>query len=331
MIGEGSTTLPTVSVLTPVYNGERYLQQCIESVLSQTYGDFEYVILDNGSTDRTPEIAARFARSDSRIRVHRNPTTVPVNANFNRVGGLATPGTRYLKYLAADDLLFPDCLKLMVEVAESSPAIALVASYKIHGNRAVVDGPPFPDRVIDGREACKLFFQGHLGVLGSPSNHLIRREALPADGPIFDESFYHADTELFVRLLKEGQAYAFVHQVLTLTREHEATLSATFSDRMGSRGLESLVILERYGRSFLRSPELEALSRSRRMDYLRWLFRARVKLWDREVWQYQASRRAEFGLNVGMIELIDAALREVGASVWSPRDALRTIRRAFSG
>jgi hypothetical protein len=104
---------------------------------------------------------------------------------------------------------------------------------------------------------------------------------------------------------------------------------------MGTRGLEFLVILERYGQAFLRPSELNALSRSHRMAYLRWLFTARLKLWDRDVWRYQASRRAELGLNIRMIELIAAAFREVGARARSPREALRKLKRPsrveFSG
>ena len=77
------TTTPLVSLLTPVYNGERYLADCIESVLRQTYRHFEYVIVDNASTDRTADIIAAYAAREPRIRVHRNTDLVPVVANHN--------------------------------------------------------------------------------------------------------------------------------------------------------------------------------------------------------------------------------------------------------
>ncbi|HWH03492.1 MAG TPA: glycosyltransferase family 2 protein, partial [Gemmatimonadales bacterium] len=68
---------PLVSVVTPVYNTGKYLAECIESVLAQTFTDFEYVILDNASTDDSPEIIARYARRDPRIRVVRNERLLP--------------------------------------------------------------------------------------------------------------------------------------------------------------------------------------------------------------------------------------------------------------
>ena len=75
---------PLVSVLTPVYNGEPYLQECIESVLNQSYRNFEYIIVNNCSTDRTLEIASEFAKKDRRIRVHDNQEFLDVIANQDR-------------------------------------------------------------------------------------------------------------------------------------------------------------------------------------------------------------------------------------------------------
>jgi len=73
---------PLVTVLTPVYNGEAFLEECIESVLRQTYRNYEYIIVNNCSKDRTPEIASQYAKRDSRIRVHNNNDFVGVIENL---------------------------------------------------------------------------------------------------------------------------------------------------------------------------------------------------------------------------------------------------------
>src|SRR5690606_33082192 len=73
-----------VSVVTPVYNGAKYLRECIESVLAQSYGDLEHVILDNASSDETRDIAEEYARADRRIRIFANERTVPMVENWNR-------------------------------------------------------------------------------------------------------------------------------------------------------------------------------------------------------------------------------------------------------
>ena len=89
----------------PVYNGENYLESALESLLSQEFGDFELVISDNASTDRTPEILEAWSRKDERIVLHRNPTNLGGAANFNRVLDLARG--EYFRWAGHDDLVDP--------------------------------------------------------------------------------------------------------------------------------------------------------------------------------------------------------------------------------
>src|SRR5262245_29002790 len=118
-----SESPPLVSVVTPVYNGADFLAECVESVLAQTYTNFEYIIVNNRSTDRTLEIALGYARKDSRIRVHDAETFVGVIENHNRALRLISPDSRYCKVVAADDWLFPECLTKMIALAETSPSV----------------------------------------------------------------------------------------------------------------------------------------------------------------------------------------------------------------
>src|SRR5690242_17571571 len=105
---------PFVSVVTPFYNTADYLAQCIESVLTQTYPRFEYLLVDNQSTDASAEIAAEYARRDSRVRVVRNKDFVGQIANYNGALGHASPSAEYVKLVQADDIVFPECLERMV-------------------------------------------------------------------------------------------------------------------------------------------------------------------------------------------------------------------------
>ena len=81
---EKPKTDPLVSVVTPMYNGEKYLSQCIESILSQTYENWEYIITNNRSKDRSLEIAESYAKKDSRIRVYTNEEFVTSIPNHNK-------------------------------------------------------------------------------------------------------------------------------------------------------------------------------------------------------------------------------------------------------
>jgi glycosyltransferase involved in cell wall biosynthesis len=120
-----SICVPRVSVGIPVYNGERYLQTAIESVLAQNYQDFELIISDNASTDRTPEICSAFAKCDSRIRYFRNETNIGAIPNFNNVFTLARG--ELFKWLSCDDACYPNFLSRAVEVLDgSAQSVALV-------------------------------------------------------------------------------------------------------------------------------------------------------------------------------------------------------------
>jgi glycosyltransferase involved in cell wall biosynthesis len=99
---------PRVSLGMPVYNGERYLEKTFDSVLAQTYKDFELVISDNGSTDRTQAICERYAKMDSRVKYHRNSKNIGIAPNFNRVYELSP--SEYFKWTDYDDLLAPEFL-----------------------------------------------------------------------------------------------------------------------------------------------------------------------------------------------------------------------------
>ena len=320
-----------VSVVTPVYNGEEYLEECIRSVLAQSFQDWEYVIFDNGSTDRTPQIIRSFS-ADSRIRVVVNRETLPVGESFNRAAALPSPGTRYLKFLCADDLLFPNCLELMVGVAEAHPEVCLVGSYKIEGDRAIVEGPPYPQEVVDGREVCRWFFQGRRSILGSETSHLLRLPAPLVDGELFDRRFpKHSDTELFVRLLRDGRSFGFVHQVLTFTREHPSSVSVTQSRAMGTGLLEYQAIIKMHGASFLPPPDLRAVTREQKRDYRYYFFRSLLSPQWRKIRDYHVSYWAGQGVKMGPLRLAGTALAGAAVLVTRPADAWRRARRKLKG
>lgn len=118
-----SQSLPRVGIGIPVYNGERYIEEAITSILEQVYQDFELIISDNASTDRTADICGRYARSDSRIRYYRNEKNLGAAPNYNRVFQLST--AEYFKWADYDDLISPDFLSRCVEVLDQNPSVVL--------------------------------------------------------------------------------------------------------------------------------------------------------------------------------------------------------------
>lgn len=114
------SAIPPVTVGMPVYNGESYVAEAIESILGQTYGDFEFIISDNASTDGTEEICRSYADKDNRIVYSRLPENCGAAPNFNRVFLLGR--SEYFKFAASDDLCDPRLLEVCMAAYQDAPA-----------------------------------------------------------------------------------------------------------------------------------------------------------------------------------------------------------------
>jgi len=120
------STHPLVSIGLPVHNGENFIEAAIDSILGQTFTDFELIISDNASTDRTAAICRSYLERDSRVRFYRNERNLGAAPNLNRVFELAT-GT-YFKWMMHDDVLAPDFLATSVAALEADPDALLCYS-----------------------------------------------------------------------------------------------------------------------------------------------------------------------------------------------------------
>jgi glycosyltransferase involved in cell wall biosynthesis len=202
---------PLVSVCIPVFNGEEHLGSTIESVLSQTFDDFELVISDNCSTDGTSALVAGYAARDSRVRLLSNQSNIGAIANWNRVRAAARG--QYVKLLAADDLLFPECLERQTAPLEEFPSVVLVA-----GPRDIIDetgrvllrgrGLPRMSGVIAGGPVLHRMVRTGTNLIGEPPFALIRKTSLERCRPFSDELPYLVDLDLWCQLLQQGDLYA---------------------------------------------------------------------------------------------------------------------------
>ncbi len=124
---------PAISVGMPVYNGEKYIAKSIESILNQTFGDFELLISDNASTDHTESICREYAKKDERISYFRNEKNVGAGPNYNILFGKAR--APYFRWHNADDLITPDAHKLCLQTLEQNPQAVLC-----YGKTKIIDG-----------------------------------------------------------------------------------------------------------------------------------------------------------------------------------------------
>lgn len=212
--------MPAVSIGLPVYNGERYLESAILSILSQTYDDFELIISDNASSDRTQEICLDIAAKEPRISYDRLPENLGAAFNYNRTFEKST-GV-YFKWAAHDDIVLPEFLSRCVDVFERCDArIAVVhpSSEIINAHGTVIRMHPDRIQCLSDSPAMRVFsaLQGP-GIMSSIFG-LIRRDTLARSRLI--GSFIASDYVLIMELAALGKIVHLDGAPLFQRRVHE--------------------------------------------------------------------------------------------------------------
>jgi glycosyltransferase involved in cell wall biosynthesis len=180
-----------VSILTTVYNREKYIAACIDSVMASTYQDWELIIVDDVSSDGSVSIAQRYEQKDARIKVYVNEKNLGDYPNRNKAASYAKG--KYLKYLDADDLIYPRGLEVMVHTMEQFPEAGLGISQKV-----AEDVKPYPF-LMEPKETFRREFLKR-GVLGlGPTGTIIRRDAFETLGG-FTGTRYIGDTEMWYKI-----------------------------------------------------------------------------------------------------------------------------------
>lgn len=278
---------PFVSVVTPFYNTAQYLAECIESVLRQNYDNWEYILLDNCSTDGSTKIAKQYAAQDSRIRLVRNNILLPQVQNYNAALSLISPQSSYCKMVQADDWIYPECIARMVTLAESDPSIGIVSSYSLWGDRVFCDGLPYTTTVIPGAKLCRLQLMTSRFFFGSPTTVLYRSEIIRDASPFFNPSAVHDDTNACYRTLRMWK-FGFVHQVLSFSRAQESSIMSRARD-FGPALLDELLQLYEFGPLYLGLNELAGRLKACKDSYYRFLGRRFLAGSSKPFWQYQVS------------------------------------------
>ncbi len=209
----------TVSVVIPVRNRQDYIGEALESVLKQTFQDFEIVVVDAGSTDQTPEIVRQFQRRDPRVRlVSKPPGNIAEAINF----GIRHARGKYIAQLDSDDFYEPETLEAMVETMERNPDAGLAISYY----RIVdPDGQPVPLAPVTHLEFDR---NNILRVDGAGALRFFRKRVFEVLGPFNEKSFgdYGEDYDMVLRISEHFRILR-VHRVLYNYRRHPGSTDAT--------------------------------------------------------------------------------------------------------
>ncbi len=217
---------PLVSVCIPSFNHERTIRQAIDSVLGQSFRDFEFLVVDDASSDATASIVAAY--SDPRLRLVRNPANLGMVRNWNRC--LELTSAPFVQFLFADDYLLPGCLDRKVEALSIAPDITLVFSGSRivdSAGRILLTRKPFArDRVFAGPALARQSFRTR-NLFGEPSNVLFRRSFLARTGPFHEDITYSVDWDLWLRLACFGRV-AYLADPLSAFRVSRTSVTGSF-------------------------------------------------------------------------------------------------------
>lgn len=233
---------PKVSVLIPIYNGERHLAECLESVLVQDFTNLEILIGDDGSTDNSLQIIKQFAARDPRIRWWQNPRNVGLTANTN-VCIRAARG-EYLKFVHQDDLLLSaEAIRKLASALDEHPGASLAGCLPhLTGTRSRPTLFSNQPGCFDGKKTIITCLEQNANLIGSPSHTMFRRQHAQRG---FDERFTgFMDFEMWCHLLEQGD-YAYLPEPLASWRVHEHHQTAR-NRASGVKDYEHLRFMEIY-------------------------------------------------------------------------------------
>ena len=318
-----------MSVVTPFYNTGEYLERCIETVLGQTFHDFEYILVDNQSTDDGGRIAANYAAKDDRIKLITTPRFFSQVDNFNFALRQISPASAFCKMVLADDWLYPQCLAEMVALAEAHPNVGLVSSYSLAGTTMWGAGLPVERSVFSGRETAREHLVNKTFLFGNHSTVMYRSDVVRGRDPFYTASAVFFDTDAALRILADND-FGFIHQVLSYLRVHPGSITARTSG-YSPIAADHMIAVRNHGATFMSPDEYRRRLRSAEGWFYEGLGRQRLaELFskpDSEYWEYQRRYLTAAGQDLQPRRVWVGAARAVAIALGSPVDQLRQLKQ----
>ena len=229
---------PLVSVVIPTWNRAGLIVRAINSVLSQTYSNWELIIVDDGSTDNTDEVVKKFQENDTRIRFIKHEknsggNSVPKNIGIKNAAG------EYIAFLDSDDEYLPEKMEKQINLFNKSEIKNLgfvgCNNFRINGETSL------ETKILDKGNIYEKLLHNYF--ITTPGIIMIKREVLNKIGK-FDENLkFSNDTDFFIRIAKSGFNFYFVDEPLFKYHEHNSSMTNTFNE--DSKIQELLKIYER--------------------------------------------------------------------------------------
>ncbi|OAI20507.1 hypothetical protein A1359_03345 [Methylomonas lenta] len=260
--------MKNVSICVPTFNGERYLEETLISILNQSYNNFEIVIVDDKSSDATWEIVSRYAKQDTRIKLFRNESNLGLVNNWNKCIELSQG--EWIKFVFQDDIIRHDCLELMLKAANiDTPFVFCTRDFLFHNDidpetkEYLMTIPRFNElfsgsNFISTNQICQAVLNDSRNFFGEPSSTLIHRSIFEHFGPFNAEMVQLCDLEYWIRVgINTGIKY--IPDSLAQFRVHPTSTSSknNASQLYRSNYIDRLILLH----EFAYNPNYEPLRR----------------------------------------------------------------------
>ncbi len=211
-----------VSVVMPAYNAEKYIAEAIESVLAQTFEDFEFIIINDGSTDNSLAIMEQYRAKDVRIKVYSHEN-IGVGSSLNRA--METAKGKWIARIDADDIMLPDRLEKQLHYLEANPAVDVLSCWAYYINRkGKVIGKLIHPTDLNSEEDNKRYLQSNKIVHVLQPAVMMRKEIILRLGG-YKSISPSEDIELWNRLIEQGAIIVCMQEILMKYRIHQDSIT----------------------------------------------------------------------------------------------------------
>jgi glycosyltransferase involved in cell wall biosynthesis len=223
---------PLVAIVTPVYNGGKYLRQTMECVQAQTYPNIVHVLLNNCSSDDSAAIIADFAGQRVPVLAFANDEVLPLAANWNRAFSLVPDEAVYAKLLCADDLIRSDAISRFVDVAEANPTVEVVLSRDVFDDRVHRSRLSQTREIFNGTKFVQDLLMGKVGWLAF-HHFFVRIQPEYRNGRFIDD-YWSPDPHVVLRSALRGDV-AYLHEPLVYYRYH---MNSVTGKELSTKGVQ---------------------------------------------------------------------------------------------
>ena len=257
-------TSPLISVLMPVYNGEKYLQEAIDSILDQTYANFEFIIINDGSTDATEQIILSY--QDNRIKYIKNDQNLRLIKSLNK--GIDLAEGKYIARMDADDISVPVRLEKQLEFMETNPEVGLLGSYyksftEDRTSTESINGTPFS---FDEGLQFRLLFSS---TVRHPTA-FIKTKVLREHKLYFNLDYLHAEEHKFWVEIAKYSELAVIEEPLVKVRYHSESITGNNEAKKIQAETETKIRLEQISDVGVGVSEANGLLISEFLEYFRY-------------------------------------------------------------